>query len=89
MIREGKKAEVVSCKQGKTLAPVACCIRRPLFESVPSGVEHMQSVRDAKVQRARTVTSLKSGGALSRVVCKKMVCSDVGDDITIKRLFHI
>ena len=53
MIREGKKAEFIGCKQGKTLAPVAGCTKSPFFRNVRNGEEHAQAVKAAMVIAAK------------------------------------
>ena len=118
MIREGKKAEFICCKQGRTLAPTAAYTKRPLFGTVQNGEEQIRtvkkaavvmanpkenkksvclqevpvdqsSVKNASVQQAAMVTSLQNGTPTQHIVCKNISCSNVRNDITIKKLFHI
>lgn len=49
MIREGKEAEFIYCKQGKTLAPVAGCTKSPFIGDVRNGGEYAKAVKAAIV----------------------------------------
>lgn len=118
MIREGKKAEFICCKQGRTLAPTAAYTKRPFLGTVQNGEEQIRtvkkavvvmanpkeneksvclqeipadqsSVRDARVQQADMITSLQNGTPAQHIACKNISCSNVRNDITIKKLFHI
>lgn len=60
MIKKGKKAEIIHCKQGKTLAPIAGSVKSPLPGKVYNGEEHLQTVQIAKVMTANPQYSEKS-----------------------------
>ncbi|MCI8771764.1 MAG: hypothetical protein HFH73_11600 [Lachnospiraceae bacterium] len=53
MIREGKKAEFISCKQGKTVAPVSGSTKRPSASKVSNAEEYAETVKEAAIITAK------------------------------------